>query len=246
MSKNFLSMALSLFIALILMNSTATAGFIGNPVATQKQGTFQANMEIDFTKRDMKSDELDDEDEVNSNRYMMKGVYGFTDALNAFFKVGMVSSEFDYFVLDIETDPEVSFGAGAKVTFQDNGKSKFGATLQVLRWTGEETVSETYFDGYYIYYFNADTEIEATEIDIAIGGCHTVNDKTTLYGGFVYSMVDGEFKIDEADYKDDIEEDSSIGIFAGLDLNFNRNAHAGLELRMIAEESFSFLLGFAF
>ena len=154
--------------------------------------------------------------DAEGTKILAKGTYGITDKIDVFGKLGMAEVENSGF--------EPAFGLGGKMNVYERGQIKAGIVAQFLLWSGED-------DGF---------DIDLMEIDLAFGGLYEVNKEFDCYGGIVLAMVDGD--VDGSDF----DAADPIGIFLGGEYDISPKAKAGIELRLISETSFAFMVSFAF
>lgn len=255
-----LTSALTANLILLLLFSVAMAGTIGNPTATVNQGSFQLGAEFDLVERDVEPEDNEDV-EIESNRYVVKGIYGISDRFNIYAKLGVANAEFkiedDDF--DFKSDNEFTFGAGLKSIIYEQDELKIGLVVQISHFTTEDTVSEeegTYYGHHYTY--SEDIELTWWEYDVALGVSYEGLGSFVPYGGILFSKIDGESEYtgkaeapsigysEEDSDKDDFEESDSFGVFVGADYNVIPHFNVGVEARLINETSFSVMLNYAF
>lgn len=209
--------------------SAAMSDTIGNPTATVEDRMSAFDFSVDFTNRDMEVEGGGDDD-VDSNRILLKGTYGI-EPINIYAKLGVANLEVD----EADGDYGLAFGFGIKATVLETPNTKVGIGLQYLSFESEDTVHG--FD------YEADV---SSEIDIFAGISYLgLQNKITPYGGLVISMIDGDVEV-EGLGSFDIEEDDTLGIFAGVDFDASDKFKAGVELRLINETSISLKVSYLF
>lgn len=231
-----------------------TFGFadtIGNPGRSLEAGSFQICAEAGMWNRDMELEGVDDEDSVEGKRIILKAIYGINEKIDIYGKVGMADSEFDLYGYEVKTDMAIAYGGGARVQFYNEGQIKAGFVIQFLSLTGKKTedVEDTYIDALGINYSGKiKGEVDAMEIDAAVGASREINDDMDLYAGLYYSKLNAELTGTISDGSDSLDADESdpLGIFIGGEYRVNENITMGAEGRFLAEQSFSISGGIIF
>ena len=264
----------SINLLIISLCSAALAGVIGNPIPTIKPNGFQMGIEGDMVKRDVKIEDEEETEEVKSNRYMLKGTFGITDKINIYAKLGMADGKIDlpnemdldddsFAVDDFKGDLEFCYGAGLKALIYNQDNLKLGFSFQLHNFKTEDNIFEGVEAIYvedldeWLYLNKIRLEIDWWEYDLAFGSSYDIQGNFTVYGGIMYSKLDGEMtvKIEASDFygytfsgsdKVDAEEDDSFGVFLGGTFNINPQFSVGLEGRFIHETSFALTAGYAF
>ena len=223
------SFILALIAIFVSVSPVAMAETVGSPTATVVQGSFQVGAETDLWEKDMEV-ETGDEDEVESEKILVKGTYGISDKIDVFAKVGMADAKIDD--NDFEFDMDIAYGIGDKVNVYEKGQIKADVDAQIPLCSGDDDTA-----------VGPNVEIDATEFDLAICGSYEVSEAFNCYGGFMYDMVIGEMSNWESV---DVDESDPIGIFLGGKYTITPQLKTGLELRLTSETSFTLMGSFAF
>ncbi|MBU0993109.1 MAG: outer membrane beta-barrel protein [Proteobacteria bacterium] len=237
--KGFRVHLLTVIIGVLYFSIIGFADTIGNPARSLEAGKVQLGVEAGLWDRDMELDGVDGDDSVEGKRMMLRAVYGITEKVDIYGKVGMADSKFDLFGYDVETDMDIAFGGGARLQFYDEGQIKAGVVAQFLSLTGDASEN---VEGY-----DVKGEVDAKEIDVAVGASYEIDDTINTYGGIYYSKISTDLKITSPVKMDgNADEADPIGIFIGGEYLINENISVGAEARLIAEQSFSISGTFAF
>jgi hypothetical protein len=223
------SFILALIVIFVSVSPVAMAETVGSPTATVVQGSFQVGAETDLWEKDMEV-ETGDEDEVESEKILVKGTYGISDKIDVFAKVGMADAKIDD--NDFEFDMDIAYEIEGKVNVYEKGQIKADVVAQNPLWSGDDDTA-----------VGPNVEIDATEFDPAIGGSYEVSEAFNCYGGLMYDMVIEEMSNGGSV---DVDESDPIGIFLGGKYTITPQVNAGLELRLTSETSFTLMGSFAF
>jgi hypothetical protein len=224
------SFILALIAIFVSVSPVAMAENVGSPTATVVQGSFQEGAETDLWEKDMEV-ETGDEDEVESEKILVKGTYGISDKIDVFAKVGMADAKIDD--NDFEFDMDIAYEVEGKVNVYEKGQIKADVVEQNPLWSGNDDDTAV----------GPNIEIDATEFDLAFGGNYEVSEAFNCYGGLMYAMVIGEMYNGGSVY---VDESYPICIFLGGEYTITPHVKAGLELRQMSETSFTFMTSFAF
>jgi len=224
------SFILALIAIFVSVSPVAMAENVGSPTATVVQGSFQEGAETDLWEKDMEV-ETGDEDEVESEKILVKGTYGISDKIDVFAKVGMADAKIDD--NDFEFDMDIAYEVEGKVNVYEKGQIKADVVEQNPLWLGNDDDTAV----------GPNIEIDATEFDLAIGGNYEVSKAFNCYGGLMYAMVIGEMYNGGSVY---VDESYPICIFLGGEYTITPHVKAGLELRQMSDTSFTFMTSFAF
>jgi len=223
------SFILALIAIFVSVSPVAMAENVGSPTATVVQGSFQEGAETDLWEKDMEV-ETGDEDEVESEKILVKGTYGISDKIDVFAKVGMADAKIDD--NDFEFDMDIAYEVEGKVNVYEKGQIKADVVEQNPLWSGDDDTA-----------VGPNVEIDATEFDPAIGGSYEVSEAFNCYGGLMYDMVIEEMSNGGSV---DVDESDPIGIFLGGKYAIVPQVKAGLEFRLTSETSFTLMGSFAF
>jgi hypothetical protein len=224
------SFILALIAIFVSVSPVAMAEPFGSPTATVVQGSFQVGAETDLWEKDMEV-ETGDEDEVESEKILVKGTYGISDKIDVFAKVGMADAKIDD--NDFEFDMDIAYEFEGKVNVYEKGQIKADVVAQNPLWSGNDDDTAV----------GPNIEIDATEFDLAFGGNYEVSEAFNCYGGLMYDMVIEEMSNGGSV---DVDESDPTGIFLGGKYTITPQVKAGLELRLTSETSFTLMGSFAF
>ena len=188
----------------------AEAGLIGNPTLTTGAGRFGVGGELDLVfDRD-----FDEGGDVETNRLLVTGSYGFLETADGFVKLGLWNGEIDPGATNI--DPGFAIGVGTRISFLERGDLRFGVLAQLLYFTAEVDTAGS-------------PDIDFLELDVAPAVSYRGLGPIVPYVGAKISWVDGD--VGGVDF----ENDDMLGIFGGATYAVSRNVLVGGELRMVDE-----------
>ena len=164
---------------------------------------------------------------------------GATDAVEAFVRVGGTSGRFGDSVWqdseEFESSTDFAAGGGVKATFYDDGALRVGGLIQGSWAEYNGTLSAP-------QWFASDrVEMDLTQVQIAVGGAYTWDERFTLYGGpfvhFLSGDFDDTFSVVDAttgglltsNYNWEIDEDSVFGGYVGAQLELSDNCSFNIE-----------------
>ena len=224
------SFILALIVIFVSVSHVVMAETVGSPTATVVQGSFKVGAETDLWEKDMEV-ETGDEDEVESEKILIKGTYGISGKIDVFAKVGIADAKIDD--NNFELDMDIAYEIEGKVNVYEKGQIKADVVAHNPLRSGNDDDTAV----------GPNIEIDATEFDLAIGGNYEVSEAFNCYGGLMYAMVIGEMSNGRSV---DVYESNPIGIFLGGEYTITPHVKAGLELRQMSETSFTFMTSFAF
>lgn len=229
-------------IGLIFAGQAWALTYIGSPTSNAKQGELLLGF-------DYSDSELDVEwrgyglkgiiKNVESDLYLGKVGLGLLDGFELFGRFGL--NRMDYtlrqmeYTEDIEdgfcfnSGNEFTWGVGTKATLGRKDNLSWGALFQIMDFTGHD---KTYFDGYLI-----DTEIDAYEIQLAIGPSYE-RGNLCLYGGPFLHVIGGDvdMKSESTTLSSfDIEQGSEVGGYVGLGWQFEENSSLNVEYQLTGD-----------
>jgi len=153
------SIVLGSALFMFIMAPSAMAGYIGNPLATVDEGEMALGLVHDMVNRDYGKAE----DDVDTDRTLLKGIYGVIDGLDVYAMLGKTKVEDD--------GSGTGIGLGLKKNLE-LGDFDCGFVLQALKYDSD----------------NADQ----TDIDVALGTTREVVNDMVVYGGATFSTDSGD------------------------------------------------------
>lgn len=221
---------------LVLMCSQAFGlSFMGPPKAELKQGQYSLGLDYTFSEMDIKFSGYGDSDtdEVETNMLFVNLGYGNTDNWEIYLRLGFSKLEADE-PDDFDGDNEFAYGFGTKFTFAEQDAISWGSLFQIGWFKGKDKITG-FLPGYGI--LTADQEIDAYEIQIAVGPTYEV-DSFKIYGGPFFHFIDGDYDFDIAGIGSlsyDIEEESVFGGYIGLSKDLTNNSNIGVEFQFTGD-----------
>lgn len=225
-----------------LVSPVSALTYMGSPTSNVKQGELLLGF-------DYSDSELDVEwrgyglkgtiKNVESDLYLGKVGLGLSDGFELFGRFGL--NRMDYTLSQMEytediqdgfrfsSGNEFTWGVGTKATFGRKDNLSWGALFQLMDFTGHD---KTYFDGYLV-----DTEIDAYEIQLAIGPSYEI-DNLCLYGGPFLHVIGGDVDMKSGSTtlsSFDIEQGSEVGGYVGLGWQFAENSSLNVEYQLTGD-----------
>ncbi len=197
-----------LLVAVVLMVAGSAALALppmGPPTAGLKTGQLRVGVEYAYSDVDMELEgyELDS---VTSNMIFGNLGYGIMDDWEAFVRLGVANVDYDDG--DFSGDYGFAWGLGTKVTFLKQENLNWGALFQMTWTNSEDTLGVV------------DVEVDAYEIQIAVGPTYKLSDTLSIYGGPFAHLIDGDVEGTIAGLGSatvDLEEDSAFGGYVGAE-----------------------------
>ena len=231
---------LPVFIVLALLVSQASAlTYMGSPTSNVKEGDLllgfdytDSESDIDWRANGLHGTIKD----FNSDLYLGKVGLGLSDGFELFGRFGL--NRTDYTLRDVEYSEDIqdgfkyhsgnefTWGVGTKVTLGRKGNIGWGALFQYMDITGRD---RTYFDGYMI-----DSDVDAYEIQLAVGPSYQIKD-FCLYGGPFLDIIGGDVDMKSGHTtlaSLDIEQGSEVGGYIGLGWQFAKNSSVSVEYQL--------------
>jgi len=234
---------LSVFVAVAFLVSPVSAlTYMGSPTSNVKQG--ELLLGFDYSDSD-----LDVEwrgyglrgtiKNFESDLYLGKVGLGLSDGFELFGRFGL--NRMDYTLSQMEytediqdgfrfsSGNEFTWGVGMKATLGRKDNLSWGALFQLMDITGHD---KTYFDEYPV-----DTEIDAYEIQLAIGPSYEI-DSLCLYGGPFLHAIGGDVDMKSGSTtlsSFDIEQGSEVGGYIGLGWQFAENSSLNVEYQLTGD-----------
>ncbi len=210
----------------LLPTRPAEASLIGDPTLTNGAGRFGIGGEIDLVfDRDIDFDGGDGD--IETNRFLATGSYGFLQNWDGFVKLGLFNGEIDPGGADI--DPGLAIGVGAKGSFVEQGDFRFGALAQFLYFTSDVDTAGS-------------PDIDWFEIDLAPAVSYRGLGQVVPYAGLKLSFVDGEVDRPGGDF----DGDDILGLFGGATFAVTPQFNVGAELRILDESAIGFYARYLF
>jgi hypothetical protein len=235
---------LGLLVAIMSVNAFGV-GFIGTPTAELEQGQWNvgfnymySDMDLSKTKMTGSLKELDDSvttgsfnidiGDVKTQRYYGTIGYGLTNVWEAYVQLGIADLKIKTRDADepdewsgLNFDNDFAWGWGTRYTFYEQGNARWGASVQ-MNWL-DTSLDTSYVDDGCV----EEEQIDFSTYDLIVAVGPTVDmGGWNLYGGPFYYMIDGDLDIDGTcvedigtevwKYSGDLEEDSNIGGFVGV------------------------------
>lgn len=224
------------------------------PAAGLIKGQFSAGVDYAYSETDLKFNEgnysgggiltsFKSRDFIMNKIYANLG-YGITNKLEAFLRLGTAEIAFKNNNNDrYNGDNKFAIGFGAKTTFCEKGKLKFGGLFQAS-WASSDTTAPVNWSSYQIGDMWSDTaHINIREFQFAVGPTYKLRDKVSIYGGPFFHIVDGDVKgkwhnlvngsyIGDERY--DIDETSTFGAYVGTQVDLTHNTSFNVEYQHTA------------
>ncbi|MHC4692713.1 MAG: hypothetical protein ACYS67_08220 [Planctomycetota bacterium] len=206
--------------------------FMGPPKAGLEQGQFGVGANFSYSEMDVEVSGygLSDTADVDTTALLADIGYGVINQVEVFGRVGVSSLEAE----DFDGDFEFAYGFGTKVTIAEQDPVTWGALFQIGWLEGDDTVTG-FIPGYGIV--TADQEIDAYEIQIAVGPTYEA-ENMRVYGGPFLHLVDGDYDADilgGPDLSFDVEQESEIGGYIGAQFDLAENSAASVEFQFTAD-----------
>jgi len=183
------------------------------------------------------------------NRTYVNVGYGLGEGLEAFLRIGGANAKFDDSIWlndeEFTSGAEFSAGGGIKFTFYREGDLKLGGLFQANMSSFDGELSS-------INWPSSDfVEVSTAEMQFALGASGTVNENISIYGGPYLHFVSGDLEdniselyVNPSDSTDyglltseftwDIEEESILGGYLGVQMNFAENCSFNIEYQHTA------------
>lgn len=206
---------------------------MGPPKAGLEQGQFGVGLNYTTGEMDLEFDLIGgfptETEEVESDMLLVDLGYGINDQWEGFVRLGVAKLEMDGW----DGGNEFAYGFGTKVTISEQDAITWGGLFQILWAEGDDTV------------FGEDAEIDAYEIQIAIGPTYDA-ENVRIYGGPFLHLVDGDLEVMGIDVAD-IEQDSVFGGYVGAQFDIAENSCVSVEAQFTGDAwAISGGIGFGF
>jgi hypothetical protein len=146
----------------------------------------------------------------------------------------------------LDSSFEIVYGIGTRVTFWEDGDVTWGALGQILWQNPDGSVEMMADDGVNPPFpLAGDAELDFWELQIAAGPTWE-GDGFRVYGGPFLHIVDGDIDLDatgvdafaatwQVESSGEIREASQFGGYAGVQLDFDENTTANIEIQFTAD-----------
>jgi len=229
---------LMLVLLLVALGGRDAAALVlmGPPAAGLEKGQNSIGLDYTYTKLDLKLDHGRSPgggpsftmDGIKTNIVTAKFARGITENWEVFARVGAGSARGDdnlFTNMNFNGNNGYGLGLGTKATLHQQGQTKWGALFEIIwaKTDGEVRLSSGPWN----------TDISFTEIQIAAGPTHRINEKISVYGGPFFHIFDGRLsskpKTGSGKISYDIDEGSVFGGYIGTEINVTRNIAFNLE-----------------
>lgn len=199
----------------------ANAGVIGDPTASGKPATLsQFNLEYDLTQRELDSGNTGLGGDTTSERILLQGVYGLSQFLDLYLRVGVADLETGSRQFEGNFGP--AFGGGARWTLLQKESLKVGVGIQFLEFFSKDN-----------------RKVAWTEVESFLGGSLQGLENFTPYFGLTFSKAQGNFEDGPT-----ARSSNFIGAFVGAEFHIYKNYYFGSEARIINENSLTLRLNY--
>jgi hypothetical protein len=234
---------LPVFLAVAFLVSPVSAlTYMGSPTSNVKQGDLLLGFDYSDSKLDVEWRGYGLKGtikNVESDLYLGKVGLGLSDGFELFGRFGL--NRMDYTLNQMEytediqdgfrfnSGNEFAWGVGMKATLGRKDNLSWGALFQFMDFTGHD---RSYFDEHLI-----DTEIDAYEIQLAIGPSYEIYN-LCLYGGPFLHVIGGDVEMKTGSTtlsSFDIEQGSEAGGYIGLGWQFAKNSSLNVEYQLTGD-----------
>lgn len=195
---------------------------MGPPTTDIKAGQFGIGLEWSHSQFDIRSNELHEVANVESDVYLTRLLFGIADGAEISGLVGLSDIE------DTEEDGlrsanDVTWGAGLKLNFVESGPFGLGTAFQISSLEGDDQTAT----GPFI----ADGELDAYLLELTVGASYKVH-RMCFYGGPFVHFITGNFEGRVAGVRDviDVEqEEAKLGGYIGVSAEIAADNNVNLE-----------------
>jgi hypothetical protein len=213
--KRMLLLVVVLMVAGLWSSAAWALRPMGPPMAGLEPSQMSVGFEFSWSEMDADIDG-DTTDDIESLAYLANLGYGIADNWEAFIRLGIAGVDVDD--EDFSGDDQFAYGFGTKLTFAEDDALTWGGLFQ-MDWTKSEDSGE-------------DVEIEAYEIQIAVGPTYQM-EGMSLFGGPFLHFVDGD--VDVPGDTLDMEQESEIGGYVGAQFDIAENASWNIEFQFTGD-----------
>jgi len=240
MEKRILLLVVFLMGAGLWSSSALALAPMGPPMASLEQGQFSAGVDYSFSEMDIEISGYGltwTEKDIETNMIFANFGYGIAPNLEAFVRLGAANADFEGF----SGDTQFAYGFGTKATFAQAGDLIWGGLFQ-MSWLNSEDSISTAIDG---STFTGTAEIDALEIQIAVGPTYKM-DGLSIYGGPFLHYIDGDFDLSgtitgpldgSGSVSFDIEQESEFGGYIGALFDLAQNTSCYVEYQFTGDAS---------
>jgi hypothetical protein len=231
--------------ALALTGSALALAPMGPPTAGLKTGQFRAGAEYSYSDMDFKADWGGGEytaKNVKVNIWTANLGYGIMDDWEGFVRLGAANAEGES--LDFGSakgDYGFAWGLGTKYTFLKQDNLDWGVLFQI-NWLKSDFSHSGVVppDGEEGYSWKETANLDAYDIEIALGPTWKAAEGISVYGGPFFNIIRGNADYDyvetpDTGYNDssslDIKEKSLFGGYVGVQWDFMQSAAALAEFQ---------------
>lgn len=199
-----------LSVLLIFCNQASALTYFGPPASILKQNEFAVNISHSESEANIELSGYGLSDTLNNvelNTTYTRIYYAPVDDLTIFLDLGYAHIEADEF-----KSSDFAYGVGLQGTLKKEGDVTWGGIFQA-HWYGLE--DDWTFAGY-----SGKHEIDAYEIQVALGPTYTLNN-ISIYGGPFFHFIGGDWDITAQGSNEtlsfSIEQESEFGGYIGID-----------------------------
>lgn len=211
------------FAAVVLCTQPAWAlRFMGPPTTEIEGGQFGIGFEWSHSQFDVRSNDLDEVANVESNVYFTRLLFGVAKGAEISGLIGLSDIE------DTEEDGlrsvnDVTWGAGLKLNFGKSGPFDIGAAFQISSLVGDDKTA--------VGPFIAEGKLDAYLIELTVGPTYKTHG-VCLYGGPFVHFITGNFEGRVAGLHETVDveqEESKLGGYVGISTEIADNSNVNLE-----------------
>ena len=241
MEKRILLLVVFLMAAGLWSSSALALAPMGPPKASLEQGQFSAGVDYSFSEIDVEVSGYGITfvgDDVESNMVFANLGYGIAPNVEAFLRLGVADAESEGF----SGDTEFAYGFGIKGTFAQEGDLVWGGLFQMSWMTSEDTGTLVAYG----HTFTGTQEIDAYEIQIAVGPTYEM-EGLSVYGGPFLHFVGGNYDVsgsvagpivnESGSLSFDVEQESEFGGYIGAQFDINENTSCNIEYQLTGDAS---------
>lgn len=212
-----------LFATVVLCAQPALAlRLMGPPTTEIKAGQFGIGLDWSHSQFDIRSNELDEVANVESDVYFTRLLFGIADGAEISGLIGLSDIE-EIEENGLRSVNDVTWGAGLKLNFAESGPFGLGTAFQISSLTGDDKTATSPFI--------ADGDLDAYLLELTVGASYKVH-RVCLYGGPFVHFITGNFEGRVAGVRDviDVEqEEAKLGGYVGVSAEIAANNNVNLE-----------------
>ncbi len=180
---------------------------MGPPTATVEAGRYIIAPEFTYSENDIEACRGAPDRTLEMDSLLARLSYGYSQNVELSVRGGISGG-------DIWVPAAV--GAGAKWTFYNDETYPLGVLCQAMYYPGDVFA----------------TDLEAYEVQIAVGTTYKYDEDITLYGGPFLHLLRGDEQNDIPNAGNDIEEESMFGAYLGVRTNISENLDLDVEVQV--------------